>query len=58
MEVTGAVAFAPFIHIERARVAELDGDSAGRERELREAQRLFTEMGAPIRAEQMAPEGA
>ncbi len=58
VEVTGACAFAPFIHIERARLAELAGDSAGRERELREAQRLFTEMGAPIRAEHMAPERA
>jgi len=55
VEATGALAFAPFIHIERARLAELTGDSAGRERELREAQRLFTEMGAPIRARQMPP---
>ena len=55
VEATGALAFAPFIHIERARLAELTGDSAGREREMREAQRLFTEMGAPIRARQMPP---
>jgi len=54
VEITGAVAFAPFIHVERARVAEREGDSAGRERDLREAQRLFTGMGAPIRAGHMA----
>src|SRR5207247_1812826 len=55
---SGAGACAPFRHVARAPLAELAGDSAGRERELREAQRLFTEMGAPIRAEHMAPERA
>jgi hypothetical protein len=35
-------------------LARLTGDEAARERELREAQRLFLEIGAPIRAEQVA----
>jgi hypothetical protein len=34
----------------------LTGDEAARDRELREARRLFTELGAPIRAEQVAKE--
>ena len=34
--------------------ARLAGDEATRQRELREAHRLFIEMGAPIRAEQVA----
>jgi tetratricopeptide (TPR) repeat protein len=46
----------PFIHLARADLAAALGDAAGRERELREAQRLFREMGVPIRAEQMARE--
>jgi adenylate cyclase len=54
VDATGAAAFAPFIHLERARLAALDGDSAGRARALREAQRLFTEAGAPIRAQKVA----
>jgi adenylate cyclase len=58
VEATGAIAFAPFIHVERGRVAKLTGDSADRERQLREARRLFVEMGAPIRAEQTARDGA
>jgi len=34
----------------------LTGDEATRQRELREAHRLFLEIGAPIRAEQVARE--
>jgi hypothetical protein len=34
----------------------LMGDEAARESELREAHRLFTEIGAPVRAEQVARE--
>jgi adenylate cyclase len=56
VEATGARAFAPFIHVERAALAHLVGDEAVRERELHEAHRLFTEMGALIRAEQVARE--
>jgi hypothetical protein len=55
-QATGARAFVPFIHVERAALAHLLGDEAVRERELHEAHRLFTEMGAPVRAEQVARE--
>ena len=43
----------PFVHEERAELALLLGDEATRVRELREAQRLFLEMGEPLRAEQI-----
>ena len=56
VETTEAHAFAPFIHVERAALARLTGDEPARERELREAHRQFTEMGASIRAEQVARE--
>jgi class 3 adenylate cyclase/tetratricopeptide (TPR) repeat protein len=56
VETTEAHAFAPFIHVERAALARLTGDDRARERELREAHRLFTEMGATARAEQVARE--
>src|SRR5262249_39299960 len=46
--------FEPFFHVERAELARLTGDEAARERELREAHRLFTEIGAPIRAAEVA----
>jgi hypothetical protein len=46
----------PFVHVERAEVARLVGDAATRERELREAHRLFTGMGARARAERLAKE--
>src|SRR5438034_1247288 len=56
VEAIEARAFAPFIHVERAALAHLLGDATARQRELREAHRLFTEMGAPIRAEQVSRE--
>jgi adenylate cyclase len=56
VEETGAVVFAPFVAEERAAVARLVGDEAGWERSLREAQRLFAEMGARSRAERLARE--
>jgi hypothetical protein len=37
-------------------LARLTGDVAARERELREANRLFIEIGAPIRAAEVAKE--
>jgi hypothetical protein len=40
----------PFIHLARAELAAALGDAVGRQRELDTAQRLFTEMGAPLRA--------
>ena len=46
----------PFISLERAELARLARDEATRERELREAHRLFTEIGAPIRAAELAKE--
>ena len=36
----------PLVHVELGELARLTGDDAGRERELREAQRLFAEIGA------------
>jgi hypothetical protein len=46
----------PFLHVERAELARLVGDEAQRERELREAHQLFTEIGAPVRAAEVAKE--
>jgi hypothetical protein len=45
-----------FVCVDRAELARLAHDETTRERELREARRLFVEMGAPIRAEQVARE--
>jgi tetratricopeptide (TPR) repeat protein len=36
----------PLVHVELAELARLTGDDSGRERELREAHRLFAEIGA------------
>jgi tetratricopeptide (TPR) repeat protein len=46
----------PFICVERAELARLAEDETTRQRELREAHRLFTEIGAPIRADEVAKE--
>jgi hypothetical protein len=54
LEMSGATSYAPFVHVERAELARLEGDDARRRRELREAQRLFLEIGAPIRAAEVA----
>jgi len=51
---TGAKIHEPGVHIERAELARLLGDEATRQRELREAHRLFTAMGATARAEEVA----
>ena len=56
VKTTGAESWRPFIHEERARLAHLTGDDAAREQELREAERLFLEIGAPIHAERLAKE--
>ncbi len=56
VEASGMLAFQPLIHVERAELARQRGDESERERELRQAQQLFTEMGAPIRAAQIARE--
>ena len=55
-EESGLLSNAPVIHLERARLARAMGDEGARERELREAERLFIEMGAPIRAALVAKE--
>jgi hypothetical protein len=56
LEMSGAKTFEPFLHVERAELARLYGDQATRRSELREAHRLFTEIGAPIRAAEVAKE--
>ncbi len=43
-------------YVRRAKLTALLGDDAGRERELREAQRLYTEMGATGHAERVGRE--
>jgi class 3 adenylate cyclase/tetratricopeptide (TPR) repeat protein len=53
---TGAKAFEPLVHVELAELARQSGDEEGRERELREAHRLFTEIGASGHAERLAGE--
>jgi hypothetical protein len=53
---TDARSYQPFIHVELAELARLSGDEAVRERELCEAHRLFIEIGAPIRAAEVAKE--
>jgi adenylate cyclase len=50
VEETGAKGYQPLVHLERAALARAVGDALARESELRAAHRLFTEMGAPIRA--------
>ncbi len=52
----GILLFAPTLHERRARLAALLGDDAGRDRELRVAHRLYTEMGATGHAERVGRE--
>jgi hypothetical protein len=56
LEMSGAKSYEPFLCVERAELARLTGDEPSYRRELREAHRLFLEIGAPIRAEQVAKE--
>jgi class 3 adenylate cyclase/tetratricopeptide (TPR) repeat protein len=56
IEQTGAKSYAPFVHVERAELARLLGDEGTRQNELRAAHRLFLEIGAPIRAAEVARE--
>jgi hypothetical protein len=51
--MSGAKSYEPFLHVERAELARLNGDESSLERELCEAHRLFLEIGAPIRAAQV-----
>jgi hypothetical protein len=54
LEMSGAKSYEPFLHVERAELARLSGDEAAYQRELREAHRQFLEIGAPIRAAEVA----
>jgi hypothetical protein len=54
--MSGAKSYEPSLHVERAELARLTGDDALHDRELREAHRLFLEIGAPIRAAEVAKE--
>jgi class 3 adenylate cyclase len=56
IEEIGARGYEPFLHEQRARLAELSGDTERRERELRTAQRLFEALGARARAAGLAAE--
>jgi hypothetical protein len=56
VERTEARIYRPFIHEERGRFAQARGDDATHKRELREAHRLYTEMGATGHAERLARE--
>jgi hypothetical protein len=44
LEMSGAKSYEPFLHLERAELARLNGDDSARQRELRKAHRLFTKM--------------
>jgi adenylate cyclase len=56
LEETGAKAWVPLLHEARAELERACGDAAAAERELREAQRLYAEMGATGHAERLARE--
>lgn len=53
---TGGRSLLPLVHEEEAALAALDGDDSAREGHLREAHRLYTEMGATGHAERVAKE--
>jgi ATP/maltotriose-dependent transcriptional regulator MalT len=55
IEETEARCREPIVHEISAELARLRGDEASRERELREAHRLFVKMGATGHAERLAP---
>ena len=49
-------AYEPLVHVELTELARQSGDEEDRQRELREAHRLFTEIGATGHAERLADE--
>jgi class 3 adenylate cyclase/tetratricopeptide (TPR) repeat protein len=53
---TGMCSIEPKLHVELSELARQNGDVEERERELREAHRLFTEFGATGHAERLAAE--
>jgi hypothetical protein len=56
VEETGARSNEPFVRVELARLAGVTGDPVARQRELRAAHWLFTDMGAAPRAARVARE--
>jgi len=56
VEQTEARVYQPWILEEEARLAQLEGDQAGFESSLRQAHRLYTEMGAAGHAERLGTE--
>lgn len=56
LEETGTRAWVPLLHEARAELERACGDAAAAERELREAHRLYAEMGATGHAERLARE--
>jgi class 3 adenylate cyclase/tetratricopeptide (TPR) repeat protein len=56
VHTTSAKAFEPMVHVELAELARQTGDEAARRRELREAHRLFNDIGATGHAERLANE--
>jgi tetratricopeptide (TPR) repeat protein len=56
IESTGIRGWQPFLHVERAELARFTGNEATWERELREAHRLFTQMGATGHVERLGRE--
>ncbi len=54
LDRTGAELWRPHLHVERAELHRLMGDTAAARRELTEAHRLFAEMGATGHAERIA----
>jgi class 3 adenylate cyclase len=56
IEETGAECYRPELHELRAELARALGDEAGRERELRESHRLYSEVGATGHARRLADE--
>ena len=55
-DATGARSAAPQVPVERAALARLCGDEKARERHLRQAHRLFSEVGATGHAQRLATE--
>jgi tetratricopeptide (TPR) repeat protein len=53
---TGGKVLEPFIRVELGNLARLTGDEATQQRELRQAHRLFVEMGATAHTERLARE--
>jgi hypothetical protein len=55
-DASGAASAAPPVLVERAALARLCGDEEARERHLREAHRLFSEVGATGHVRRLAAE--